>query len=320
MEQVKKHFELDIINLMLNGLNPKDISKQLNISMPNLSYYLSKLKAKGCIKRVGYGTWEVVKTLPKDTIEVRAHAFIWKVKIPKKINNWDKRLEILTKNNIKFKIIGKNTPRLIIKGKKVWLGNKNIIIYEPHSFMAKNSLEARRLAVFSLLEIIQAIEKKLSISLKSSEGYLFTPKREHYSLIKNQLAQQVNKSGEKLYVYDKSGTWWFCMDKSYNLDEAETQTTKETRGLVQNLGAQKYFNEHKDTKWEVSPKFVLNVMNGIQQNQLVFDKNMSSHIQAIQELGKGVKKLTKVMKGILKENQSLKLSAKNQKTLDKFIT
>lgn len=285
--------------------------------MPLLSYYLSKLKRNQNIKKIGYGLWKVVKTLPKDTLEVRAHAFIWKVQIPREIKNWDKRIEILKKNNIDFEIVVKNTPRLIIKGKKVWLGNKNIIIYEPFSYMAKNSLEARRLAVFSLLEIIQAIEQKLSISLKSSEGYLFQPKREHYSLIKNQLAQQVNKSGDKIYVNDKSGTWWFCIDKSYNLDEAETQTTKETRGLVQNLGAQRYFNEHKDTKWEVSPKFVLKVMNGIQQNQLVFDKNMSSHIQAIQELGKGVKRLTRVFKQTLRENKKLKLG--NQKTIQEFI-
>lgn len=316
-KEVKKKFEVDIVFLMKNGFKIPKIAEKLNISMPRLQYYLSSLKRKGIVKKIGYGTWEIdnlkeVKISTKDTInqpehfftkkEVRGHAFIWKVRVPEKLKkiNWN---EYFTKKGIPFKEVGlKHTPRVLVEKNKVWFGKKHLIIFELESFFAINSIESRKLAIFKLLSILDRIEKKIDLSLKP---YEFTPRREHYALIKNNLAIQCNKEGTKIRVSDKKGLW-FVVDNSYNLDEAET-LGKEEAALKDNLGVQRYFNEHKETGFNVTPKFILTsfaqsseVINGMLQNANLYNANIVSHVKAIQELGEGVKKNNEIMEKILK--------------------
>jgi len=299
-QEVKKTFLLDLINELKTGKTPAQIAKEKMISKQKLQYYIRELREKGAIKKIGYGVWEV-KTSTKDTIiqqvkEVRGHAFMWKIKIPK-IRNWDKRQEILSKNNIKFKLIGlRDTPRIIIKDRKIWLGSKHIIIYEPRSFIANNAIESRKLAFYNVLILLDEIEIKLKVSFKINGCYEIKVRREHYALMKNCLAIQCNKEGAKLEVKNKDGSTWFIIDNSYNLNEAETIHTD--TALTDNIGVQKYFNSHKATNFKVTPEYVINTMNGIQQNQMLYAENISSHIKAIQDLGKGVNELTQLVKKI----------------------
>lgn len=295
-KEVKRIFLLDLLNAVRSGEILSRWAKKRNISRQKLYYYTTKLKKKGLIEKIGYGVWKETKRCknstkdPIDLKEVRGHAFIWRVKIPQEIKGWENRIKILEKLNIPYKLVGiKETPRIIINKRKIWLANKQIIVYEPHSFFSTDSIESRKLAVFGLTNTLEMLEKRLRIDLKP---YNFTVNREHYALIKNHLAIQCNKEGEKILVYDAGGLW-FLIDNSYNLDEAETLGK---RALENNLGVQRYFNSHKETGFKVTPEFILNTMNGIQQNQLQFAENMKSHIEAIQELGKGVKELRKEIK------------------------
>lgn len=307
---VKKKVDIEfLLNHIRAGKKPISLVKQLNISKQLLSYYLRTLKSKGIIRKVTNGVWEIVKdNLKLSSKVIRGHAFIWIIKLPVEIKNWKDREEILTKNSIPFTKTG-NTIRLIIKGKKVWLNNKSIIIYEPKYFYASLPLESRKLAVYELREEIKAIENTIGINLS---GFKVKTKREHYALVKNDLAKQVNKEGEKIHLYD-DGEWWGDIDKSMGGDEFEFFKTKSFSGLTNSTGANNYFNSHKNTNWQVTPKFVLNVMNGIQQNQLVFAKNMESHISSIKTLGQEVRGLSRAIRSIKKENLKLKLG--NQKTL-----
>lgn len=308
---------LDIVNYLKQGKSINKIRQQLNISKQLLSYYLRRLKNLNLIKNIGYGTWEVTsKGLPK-VAEIRGHAFLWKVKGSLKIN-WIKLLE---ENKINYKLIGfGKTPSILFQDKKIWFGKENIIIYEPESFMGINAIETRKFAVSRLIEVLEALEKRLDINLKP---YEFKVARHHYSIIKNSLAIQCNKIGQKIEVSNSKGMW-FIIDNSYNLNEAET-IHPET-ALIDNLGVQKYFNEHKETKFEVTPKFILNRVNELQkqieqvtQNQLIMAENNLTHISAVQSLDKGVKKLTKVLKGVLTENRDLKLLNKHQLQLKEFL-
>lgn len=301
-KEVKKIFLLDIINLLKEGKNLIQISKQLKISKQNLYYYTNRLKEKGLIRKIGYGVWETSKNSSKATLlkEVRAHAYIWKIKLPK-IKDWDKRINLLKKKKIDYILVGiRNTPRIILKDRKIWLGNKNIIIFDPFSFFGKTAIESRKLAVNQLLSVLRAIESKLNINLLFNGLYHFKPSRHHYSLIKNNLAIQCDKEGKKIICYE-DGKSWFVIDNSYNLHEAET-IHKDT-SLIDNIGIQKYLNSHKRTKYKVTPEIVLEmitgqgkVMDGIQQNQIMFAENMNSHIKAVQDLSKGVNELRRAIK------------------------
>lgn len=309
-KEVKKIVLLDIINLINEGKNLSQISKKLNISKQKLHYYTRRLKEKGLIRKIGYGVWETSKNSSKATLlkEVRAHAYIWRIKLPK-IENWDKRINLLKKRNIDYILVGLgNTPRIILKDRKIWLGNKNIIIFDPFSFFGKTAIESRKLAVNQLLSILRAIEEKLNINLLFQGLYHFKPSRHHYSLIKNNLAIQCDKEGKKIICYE-DGKSWFVIDNSYNLHEAET-INKDT-SLIDNLGIQNYLNSHKRTNYKVTPEIVLEmiteqskVMNGIQSNQAIFAENMRSHIKAVQDLSKGVNELRRAIKGFHKKQRA----------------
>lgn len=299
-----KSLNLTIFNLLKRGKRPAQIGKELGLKKTNLQYYLSSLKSQGIIKKVAYGTWEIdvikeVQISSKDTIpqpqhkEVRGHAFIWKVKVPNKLKNVDWR-GLFKAKNIDFKEVGlKGTPRVFIEGRKIWFGKKNIIVYEPGSFFDVNAMESRKLAVFKLLDLLRKVEDKIGMSLSP---YKFTPRREHFALVKNALAVQCNKEGEKIYVKNNGGLW-FLIDNSYNLDEAETIGKD---ALKDNIGVQRYFNEHKETNFQVTPKFLLKAIGGVTQNQEIFAENMKTHISAIQTLGTQTKNLVEQVEKLSK--------------------
>lgn len=301
---------LDIVNSLKQGKSVQSIRQELNISKQLLSYYLRRLKNLNLIKKVGYGVWEATSQTSSKVAEIRGHAFMWKVKGNLKIN-W---IKLLQEMKVDYKLINSGkTPSIIIQDKKIWLGKESIIIYEPESFMGINAIETRKSAVIRLVEILEALEKRLDIDLKP---YTFQVRRQHYSIIKNSLAIQCNRIGQKMEVSNSKGMW-FIIDNSYNLNEAETIHPESA--LTDNLGVQKYFNSHKETGFKVTPEFILNRVDELQkqieqvtQSNLIMAENDLTHIKSVQELGKGVKKLTKVMSGILKENQDLRLLSKNQ--------
>jgi DNA-binding transcriptional ArsR family regulator len=292
-----KSFYLTILEQIKKGNNPKKICEILTITKQNLNYYLRKLKDKGLIEKISYGTWRILpsknlylehtKNLSKN---IRGHAFIWKIKLNKEFN-W---LEILKRNKLDYKLLRNCIPRIYIDKKKIWLGKKTLTIYETNSYHGINAIESRKYAVFNLLELIKKIESKLKINLRP---YKFTPTREHFALIKNELANQCNKNNEKIHIKDNNKEWLW-IDASDGIGELETGNKN---ALVNNVGVQKWWNNMKETKFEVTPKFVLNSINQVTQNQLMFNQNFESHVSAIKTLSKVVNELRIEIKNLKNE-------------------
>lgn len=307
-----KNFNLFIFQQIKRGLSPSHISKQFNLSLPRISYYLSSLIKQGFIKKVGYGCYEILKEFEQKEVKkttrihsnnphnnfnlfesdsVRAHAFQFTLSINPDLRNWDKREEILKKLGIKFKplnVFG-GAQSLTFKGRKVWLTRKSIIVFEKSSYMAENSTEARKYAVYDFLSFIGALERYLKADFGASRKNIkFKVSRQHYALIKNALAKQYDKEGKKLEVSNEKGQW-FIIDNSFNLHEAETihpQTADQD-----NLKVQNFFNGIK--KFEgFTPEFVVNSLGRVMKTQEMFAQNIESHVSAIQKLGTAVEKLT----------------------------
>lgn len=288
-----KNFYLTILELLKEGKNPTQISKELNISKQKISYYTTTLKQLGFIEKKGYGVWNILKSKKIDLEhaikwkdkKIRGHAFIWKVK--SKQFNW---INLLNKNNITYSLVRGYTPRIFINNQKVWLCKDSIIVYDNHSFYGSNAIESRKYAVYGLKSILEALSKQLSISLGK---YIFRPSREHYGMIKNELARQCNEKGEKIIVKDDlDGEWLWIDDSEGMLGELETGgkgITKDRAGL--NLEVQNWWNNHKETNFKVTPTFLLESINQVTQNQLMFNQNFESHIEAIQTLSSAVKEL-----------------------------
>lgn len=306
MKPSKKLRLLLLISELKKGNNPSKISEKHNINKKTLQYYLRELKEMGCIVKQGYGVWKVQKEVSilkqgtskevsKNNRQIRGHAFNWKVKFKHQIN-WKRRLE---KHNIQFQMIGigRTTPRIIFKDKKIWFTKTGLVIYEPNSFFSRSSYTSKGKAVWELDKTIKALGRVLKINLGD---YQFTTSREHYGMIKNELARQYNDKNEKLFIRDDKGIWMW-IDDSHSLSELETNEPKNSRGV------QNWYNDMKKTNFEVTPTFVLNTMNGIQQNQMMFNKNFESHVSAIKELGSSVKNLTKQIKRLEEENKKLRI-------------
>jgi len=288
MEEVKRdkvNLYLFVLNLLKQGKSPSKISKELNLTKQNLQYYLTTLKKKGFIEKKGYGTWEVknltLNTLDPNPKPIRGHAFIWTIKLPQEMKDWK---EYLDKLKTPYRLVRGKTPRIFLGKKKVWLGKKTITLYEPNSFYGQNAIESRKYAVISLINDLKAIEKILHIKLGN---YVFSPAREHFALIKNDLAKQVNKEGEKIVVKDYNGDWLW-VDASDGIGELETGNLN---ALVNNVGVQKWWNNMKETKFEVTPKFILESLGKSIQVQEMHSINIIKHQRVLDEMLITLKKI-----------------------------
>jgi len=299
--KVKKTILLNqILSFIDKGLNPAKIKIKLKISKQKLQYYLNKLKIKGLIEKIGYGTW---KTSKKEVANIRGHGFMWHIKLPRQIE-WK---PILIKKHINFKQINRGyTFQIYFKDNRIWLSKNSIVIYDINSYFGGNAVESKKLAFFTLRGLLLALESKLGVAIKHKSKFTVKTSRNHYSIIKNCLAIQCNKEGKKINVYNEKGLW-FCIDDSYFLSEAETLHPE--TALPDNLKIQRYFNEHKETDFQVTPKFLLKSIQGVTNNQLIFDKNMKSHLKILNKLSKAIDNLTTAVK-----KQNIKQNIKEDQT------
>jgi hypothetical protein len=310
-----KNLYFSIFQLLKQGLRPSLICKDLNISKQKLNYYLSSLKHSGFIEKIGYGVWEIkrdfeVKEVKKTTRvaptqlgvlqqdRVRGHAFQFVLKIPSNLKNWDKREEIFKQTNFIYNplILGglNRGQKIVFKGRKIWLTDSSIVIYEKSSYISDTAKEAKDYAISDLLSLVKALEKQLQANFSFGGKYKFKVSKQHYSLIKNALATQYNREGKKLEIYNKTGLW-FMIDNSFNLNEAETlhPQTADT----DNKKVQDFFNGIKDQE-NYTPQFVTNSIAHVTANQQLYAKNIKTHIKSIQQLGAGINELIILIKDL----------------------
>jgi hypothetical protein len=318
MSEVKKqprskNFYLFTYQQIQKGWNPSQICKK-GITKQRLNYYLSSLKRRGLIRKIGYGTWEICADYSEKEVKkttqvatnnqedfkdykpdsVRGHAFMFTLRIPKGLRNWNRREEILKQRGFKFKplkIFG-GGQQMTFRGRKVWLTNKSIIIFEKASFMADTSKDSRKHAVGTFLTTVKAFERYIQANFTYGGKYQFRVSRQHYSLIKNALAQQYDKEGKKLHVYTGDGLW-LLIDNSYNLHETETVHPKTAD--IDNKPVQDFFNGLKQFEG-YTPQLVMTAIGKVTENQQVFAENQLTHIKVIKELGTGVKELRREVK------------------------
>lgn len=311
--EVIKNLLLDTIN---SSKKPIILTKNYNISKQLLSYYLRQLRLKGAIRKLEKGHWEIVKDYLELTgkRKARGHGFIWNIKLSKEIKGWDKRNEVLTKLNIPYVKAG-NTIRIEIRGKKVWLNNKSIIIYENKSFFDSSPLETRKLAIYELIETVRSLESTIKINLGK---YRFTTKREHIAWIKDNLAIQCNKDGQKIRVLDK-GECWMEIDNSNNEDETEFYKTTIDSAIINSSGYDRHYNSLKKNNWlctdyekenfkELNKGLIILTNNQINQSKQIteFSIALNRHIPVYEGMAKQLEIFTKTVNELKEEIKNLK--------------
>ena len=316
----KKNFYLAILSKINSSTNLTDIRKELSLKKQNLNYYLSILCKKGFLINTSNGSYELTEKgknptkydsfLDKDS--VRGHAYVWTVKLVKKPANWSKRLELIKSKDIHYKLVGakENTPRIKALNRKVWLCNDHLRIFDikDASYYGRTAAESRKNAFIQLLKIVNALENKLGFMFKP---FIWEFRKEHYALIKNDLAIEHNKQGEILRIKDESGEWLLIDDSLEKGGELETIGKK---AFETNIPMQKWWNNQKETNFKVTPEFILNNFNKISQIQSIetskwgeYAKHIESHTKAIKELSKGIKQITRLIYKTSEQNKKYKL-------------
>jgi len=136
-------------------------------------------------------------------------------------------------------------------------------------------------------KIINALENKLGINLRPFD---FEFKREHYALIKNDLAIEHNQKGIILRISDEKGEWLLVDDSLEKGGELENIGKS---ALTTNLPMQKWWNEHKELKFEMTPKKTLEMINQVVQVQQMQSKNIIKHQKVLDEMLKTLKAIQK---------------------------
>ncbi|GAH64527.1 unnamed protein product, partial [marine sediment metagenome] len=249
------------------------IKEKLGLKKENLNYYLRQLKKQGFIIQKGRGWYEPSKKsenltkygifLKKDMI--RGHAYVWNVKIPKKILKWNKRIKILKEKRINYKIVGakETTPRIKVLGRKVWLCNDHLRIFDKKnkSYYGETAKESIYIAFQEIKLIVDALNRKLGILIKPSK---ISFQKEHYALIKNDLAIEENKRGNIIRIKDDTGEWLLIDDSLEQGGELETVGKK---AYQTNIPMQKWWNDNKEHNFKVTPSFLLESINQVTKNQ-----------------------------------------------------
>jgi len=328
----KNNFYLAIINELRHSTNLTKIGKKLNISKQKLNHYLRQLKKEGYIEHKGKGWYEVTKKsknltnhssfLKKDIS--RGHANVWNVNFKRKPEDWENRIEILKKKKVNFKLVGalKTTPRIKVLGRKVWLCNNHIRVFDKpkESYYGETAKESKNLALQEIKLIVGVLNRKLGTFLSLKD---ISFRKEHYALIKNDLAIEENRRGNIIRIKDEDGEWLLIDDSLEKGGELENIGKK---AYKTNIPMQKWWNNHKKNNFEVTPTFILNTMNGIQQavksnqemlvgvpkNMELLAKQIESHLALIKEYREENvawrKKKTKEIRKEIKEGRQTSLS------------
>lgn len=274
-----------ILSDLKAGLNQKEISKKYDIPKQTVSYNVGKLVELGCVEKIGHGissSWKVLKVVPnepKGTLEVKAglqdirgHAFIWNIEFLQETYNWaqisSNYKRRYPKSTLTFKMIcGGKVPRIIFKGRKIWLTKSGLTIYEPLDFFGSHSFSVKGSAVFAMDRLIKALIEKLGLRM---QHYKFKCSREHYAHVKNQMARQFNENKQKIKVGIDGK--WFWIDNSHGEHEEETNDPNVS------VQANKFYKSQIKTEFKVTPEQIL-------ENQGKTDEQINKLTGAIAETG-----------------------------------
>lgn len=272
--------ELEVLNLITDSyLTIKQVSLKRNCSVQAIYKILSKLRKKGAITR-GLKKVENFQPTIQPFSKIRLHGQEFNIKIIWQDNKYQ---TILQKSNL-----------IYIDGNTIRLYGNSIEIYSGHNFFAENEQIATRKSLDYWRKFFIRLEHDLKIILVKPRSANIRIVNQHYARTDSELSESAIERGERLRIYAvEDGKLAFTTDDSFGFREDETlhpKTAQKDRGKIdKQINDWRLFNPPTNSQLAVHIK-------GVVDNQVVFDKNMQSHIKAVKNLGKGVDELVRAVK------------------------
>lgn len=236
--------------------------------------------------------------------QVRLHGQEFNIKLIWQDNRYQ---ELINKSNV-----------LYLDGHTIRLYSNSIEIYagEGISFYGEDSDRAYKKSIEYWNRFFIKLEHEIKAIIIKNNCKNIKEVNWHFARGDSEICENARETGKRIRVYCPiDGKLAYLTDESFR--GREDETVHPITAKIDRKAIDKQVNDWRLNNPPTNSELSRNIAE-VTQNQQVFAQNMLSHISAIQELGKGVKKLTRVMKGILSENRQLKLDNKHQKRLSEF--
>ena len=301
--------EKEVLHLLTDEfLTIKNIAKQKGISIQAVYKTIKKLKQKGAYDS-GLNKVENSQSTFNQS-DLRLHGQELNIRI---INQSPKYQLELNKSNTIF-----------LDGNTIRLYKNSIEIYSGQSFLGKSINESELKSLDYWKRFMFRLEHDLNIILVKNRSRNIKIVNQHWARGNSEICDNSREFRERVWVYaEEDGKLAFITDDSFGFREDEAVhpvTSKPDRKAID-----KQVNDWRLNNPPTNSELATNINNFV----LGFDtygKHILSHIEVLNQIGigqreqtKAVKKLVRVMRGVLSENIQLKLSAKNQTRLGDFL-
>lgn len=300
LTQKVKSPQFEVLKKIQEGLTISEIAKYRKTSRVSVYKIIKTLINKGHVNKISNGVYgltdlgtEGLHSFVQLRYALRQHNLNFKIKILNSPKNWDKKRHSLTQlpyfnKSIKLK---NNEQELFNFGKvNIRTTTKSVIVKIP-TIYSKTTEEAVIQSFNCLYEIIPKIEKLFSISLIKDYKANITIISNEYASLNDTLAKIYQMEGNNLLVTDELGKVWMITDLSFS--NSETEFIDSTKSIDDVDAVMPMLNDLR--KNPTTFKEVLELakeqqkqLNQITENQLIFDKNMSSHLKVLKDINEAI--------------------------------
>lgn len=268
--------EKEVLHLLTDEfMTPKQISLRRKCSRQAVHKLLKKLQEKGAYNN---GLQKVDKSNPlvNQNSLVRLHGQEFNIRI---LWQDEKYQKLLNNSNI-----------IYIDGNTIRLYKNSIEIYSGQAFYGDDEQRATSKSLDYWLRFFTRLEHDLKVIIVKQRSANIKLVNQHYARTNSEISESAIERGERIRIYaQEDGKLAFITDDSFGFKEDETthpKTAKQDRKAID-----KQVNDWRINNPPTQSELAISIQN-VTKNQLIFAENMKSHISAIQELAKGVKKLT----------------------------
>ena len=255
------------------------------------TYRLTELGKKGLHSFIGF------------TYKLRQHNISYKIQVLESQTNWDKKREELIEMpffNKKVKLKNNNYELFNFGKVKIKTTTKSVIIRLPELF--DNSVEGAIIQSMDLLyQILPKIENRFKIRLRKDNKANITLISQEYARLNDCLAKLYKVEGNKLYITDDYGKVWLIADYSFCTNELETIDTRKADEDM--ITVSNFMNDLRNNPVTLSQltsmMYIQNQqISNVTENQLMFAKNIETHMQVLSDIKDSINELTRVIKKI----------------------
>ena len=298
--------EKEILTLLSNEyLTIKQIALRRKTSVRAVQKIVKKLRKKGVINSAN----KAVRNFQSTRFAIRLHA-------------QEFHINIIFKDE-RYKELQKKSNYIYIDGNTIRLSKDSIEIYSAQEFFGDNTIKAFSRSIEYWNRLFVKLENQFKIIILKHRVDNIKLVNEHYAEVNNELAKECEIKGERIKIHtDEDGKMWFTIDKSFNVNEAETLHPETAKRDMQEV-IQPFFNDLRKGNF-YTPSEMKEILNQLIYNQAQQATNIGKSIELENKLAINIKEHLKLVRRLNKavdwvtEEKKYVQRTREQKTLKDF--